>query len=234
MRPSRRAPCCRSRSWSATRPPVGLGFVGSSPRAPMTPPASSRSHTTTRWPWKMCKSSRRPADSSASGPWWGRFTIRAEHGAVRRHRAAVYDAGGALLDVNDGFAKLDQIPAGGTSPFSISFGREGIAAGQAGRIRGRADQVAAGATLGRRPSPCGGGRLVSGRPCGANGATPPFIPPLAAPSTASKSATGSAVIWDLAWRPLACECLAGFGLRKRRCSTREPARLVPTGRKARG
>jgi hypothetical protein len=41
-------------------------------------------------------------------------------------RAAVYDAGGALLDVNDGFAKLDPIPPGATSPFSISFSRDGI------------------------------------------------------------------------------------------------------------
>jgi hypothetical protein len=41
-------------------------------------------------------------------------------------RAAVYDAGGALLEVNDGFAKLDQIPAGGVSPFDISFDRAGI------------------------------------------------------------------------------------------------------------
>ena len=37
--------------------------------------------------------------------------------------AAVYDASGKLLDGNYEFAKLDEIPPGGTSPFEMTFSR---------------------------------------------------------------------------------------------------------------
>jgi hypothetical protein len=35
----------------------------------------------------------------------------------------LYDADGKLLAVGDGFAKLDQIPPGGSAPFSVDFSR---------------------------------------------------------------------------------------------------------------
>jgi hypothetical protein len=38
-----------------------------------------------------------------------------------RVTAAVYDAEGKLVGVRDGYAKLEQIPAGGSAPFSIDF-----------------------------------------------------------------------------------------------------------------